>query len=414
MRNTHDWVVTLRRDGLLPCLAVKTDIEIVYDITKIPVSTIYKYVNDDPLKYKKKVWTPIPKTTKKGHSRKFTPDMVKELTDCVIKTVDRGVQPRAHDVLEEMRKKFPSLVIGVRQFQRILKNNSFTYRKTVFDRNEATTKPYNQAWKMQYLLTKRQLEAEGRKFYFTDETWFHATDCDSKSYQPKKGISTRKPKAPRSKGKRFIILHIGSQDGFVDGAEEIFHDRDDYEGDYHKYMTSQFYEKWLKNLVINGKIPRKSVIVMDNASYHKRQTHCNPSMSMTKKTLINFVRDHDRFQNADSLRNFRKKDIMAIIKEMNIQPEYATDKILEEYDIRILRLPPYHCQFNPIEKAWSGMKRKVRRKNIIDWSVEVVREKIKQALIEENEHWDAYVRHCKKIENQEYENTLQNRMENFM
>ena len=161
-------------------------------------------------------------------------------------------------------------------------------------------------------------------------------------------------------------------------------------------MTSQFYEKWLKNLVINGKIPRKSVIVMDNASYHKRQTHCNPSMSMTKKTLINFVRDHDRFQNADSLRNFRKKDIMAIIKEMNIQPEYATDKILEEYDIRILRLPPYHCQFNPIEKAWSGMKRKVRRKNIIDWSVEVVREKIKQALIEENEHWDAYVRHCKK------------------
>ena len=35
---------------------------------------------------------------------------------------------------------------------------------------------------------------------------------------------------------------------------------------------------------------------------------------------------------------------------------YAVDEILREYGHEVLRLPPYHCQFNAIELIWIGAK----------------------------------------------------------
>uniref|UniRef100_A0A914UU60 Tc1-like transposase DDE domain-containing protein n=1 Tax=Plectus sambesii TaxID=2011161 RepID=A0A914UU60_9BILA len=44
-------------------------------------------------------------------------------------------------------------------------------------------------------------------------------------------------------------------------------------------------------------------------------------------------------------------------KKYNI---YAVKKLAKEHGSIILRLPPYHCGFNPIELVWGWMKKALR------------------------------------------------------
>lgn len=80
-------------------------------------------------------------------------------------------------------------------------------------------------------------------------------------------------------GSRFIVVHIGGKDGFVEGAELIYNSKtkpkpgDDYHGD----MNREIFTKYIKNQVIPN-LKEKKVVFMDNASYHKCQVlmlHCS-------------------------------------------------------------------------------------------------------------------------------------------
>lgn len=64
----------------------------------------------------------------------------------------------------------------------------------------------------------------------------------------------------------------------------------------------------------------------------------------------------------------------------------------------MLRLPPYHCDLNPIEMAWASMKKKVAAVNIGKPSNEMpqmVNTAFDAIGVEE---WRNYCRHVKKIE----------------
>jgi transposase len=55
--------------------------------------------------------------------------------------------------------------------------------------------------------------------------------------------------------------------------------------------------------------------------------------------------------------------------------EYVVKRIAEEFGIIILRLPPYHCFFNPIEFAWGYIKNEVAKQNMNEKkTLETVRE----------------------------------------
>lgn len=72
----------------------------------------------------------------------------------------------------------------------------------------------------------------------------------------------------KSAAGRVIINHIGSEDGFLNGAEDIFICKKDTK-DYHGNMNYERYEGWFKNVL--KLIPKKSVIVVDQAPYHKKR-----------------------------------------------------------------------------------------------------------------------------------------------
>ena len=73
-------------------------------------------------------------------------------------------------------------------------------------------------------------------------------------------------KGPSGKGSRLIILHAGSENGWIVGAALVFQSKK-ATGDYHDEMTS---EEWFHDSLIPN-IPSNSLIIIDNAPYHGRR-----------------------------------------------------------------------------------------------------------------------------------------------
>jgi hypothetical protein len=54
----------------------------------------------------------------------------------------------------------------------------------------------------------------------------------------------------------------------------------------------------------------------------------------------------------------KKPELYEIIKSKKQPPIYKVDEFLKIKGHEILRLPPYHCEFNPIELIWGDLKGK--------------------------------------------------------
>jgi Transposase and inactivated derivatives len=75
-------------------------------------------------------------------------------------------------------------------------------------------------------------------------------------------------------------------------------------------MTGDLFEGWLEHILISEfKNPAKSVLILDNASWHKKN---------------------------------------------------AVYDIADEYGFKVIFLPPYSPDLNPIEKFWANVKRRLR------------------------------------------------------
>ena len=60
-----------------------------------------------------------------------------------------------------------------------------------------------------------------------------------------------------------------------------------------------------------------------------------------------------------------KPELYNLIKAHKPQPIYKIDCIIREHGHEILRLPPYHCELNPIELIWSQIKGYVARQKYV-------------------------------------------------
>lgn len=176
-----------------------------------------------------------------------------------------------------------------------------------------------------------------------------------------------------SRGKRLIILHTMGENGWVDGALWT-NATSGLVADYHQEMNATTFEDYLVQLC--PKLGEGAVLIMDNAPYHSRKLSHPPTKSsrygdMTVWCDENDIEyDHERATTDRHVKNrFTKDAFFHQYVAPNIRPQhtmYAAEAIAAEYDVEILRLPPYHCFFNPIEMAWSVIKRYVGARNTID------------------------------------------------
>ena len=89
---------------------------------------------------------------------------------------------------------------------------------------------------------------------------------------------------PSGKGGRLIILHAGSEHGWIPNAALISMGKKG-SGDYHDEMNTKHCMEWYQKQLLPH-CPQKSVIVLDNAKYHNGVVEKVPTKSSTKKDIM--------------------------------------------------------------------------------------------------------------------------------
>ena len=87
---------------------------------------------------------------------------------------------------------------------------------------------------------------------------------------------------------------------------------------------------------------------MDNASYHSQKDEENTPMSnWTKPRLLNWL----KAKKVPIPDNALRKELWILAKAKAAEePRFKIDDLIREYGHEPLRLPPYHCDLNPIER----------------------------------------------------------------
>ncbi|VEN73178.1 transposase [Candidatus Desulfarcum epimagneticum] len=161
---------------------------------------------------------------------------------------------------------------------------------------------------------------------------------------------------PTGKGERLIIINAITKAGWVPGSKLVFKSTRKT-GDYHGQMNWELFKKWFIEMLLPN-IPKKSLIIMDNASYHNiLSEHSPPTPKSSKKKIKEWLEKNKVYCRDDCL----KAELIEILMKMAPEPIYAIDEIAISFGHKVLRTPPYHPELQPIEICWGLVKNYVAR-----------------------------------------------------
>lgn len=250
-------------------------------------------------------------------------------------------------------------------------------------------------WRTKYLYEIEKAREENKNIIYLDETWYDTHDTVKKGFVD----GTRKCKidVPPSRGKRIIILHAGSDKGWVENALFLSAKNiKDAKVDYHQDMSAEVFEKWFTEWLLPN-IPANSVIVMDNASYHSAQKEKIPNSNSNKETIKTFLMAKDLYYEE----TYTKKQLLELLATRDFPKLFNVDTVAAEHGHKIIRTPPYHAIFNPIELIWAQLKSHIRRNNtnpkFSPDTINVIKEEVKKIGVT---NWASCVKHVIGRENE--------------
>lgn len=125
-------------------------------------------------------------------------------------------------------------------------------------------------------------------------------------------------------------------------------------------MNSENFIKWVENQLLPN-LPPRSVLVVDNASYHNVPVKKNVTSGSKKQEILEWLEEKGIPFNPTLL----KPELYKLVKDnlFRFPVMYKLDALLEQHGHSVLRLPPYHPELNPIEKIWALVKNWVASRN---------------------------------------------------
>ncbi|KAH7948239.1 hypothetical protein HPB52_019697 [Rhipicephalus sanguineus] len=153
----------------------------------------------------------------------------------------------------------------------------------LIDRDDSTD------WRNRYLHDMERYWAEGRKIFYLDETWATAGHTRSIEWTDIV-VQKRESLFARANGLTTapIVMHIGSEDGFVDVCIPRFND-------------------------VLQKLPAGSVIVLDNAPYHSRREEKLPTLAWKKEKIQEWLTS----KNITYSERMIKKQLLELVASVN-------------------------------------------------------------------------------------------------
>ena len=161
---------------------------------------------------------------------------------------------------------------------------------------------------------------------------------------------------PTGKRERLIIMNAITKDGWVPGAKVVFKSTRKT-GDYHGQMNWDLFKKWFTNELLPN-VPNRSMIIMDNASYHNvLAEHSVPTPTCSKEKIHSWLEANKIPCKDDCL----KVELVEVLRKIVPEPTYALDVIARDQGHEVIRTPPYHPELQPIEICWGVLKNEVAR-----------------------------------------------------
>ena len=178
-------------------------------------------------------------------------------------------------------------------------------------------------------------EVKLERFYTIIHPVIHSKILKTVKSQSLISTPTSRLKSVASEGKRFTVLHAGGRSRFLGGCE-LFLDSNIDTRDYHKTMNGELLKQWTEKQIIPSikLLHSKVVVVLDYPPYHSVLVERPPSLSWTKSKSQFCLQDNKiPFES-----NFTKKPSTK---------KFEIDELLFKNGIKVLRLPPYYCHYDP-------------------------------------------------------------------
>lgn len=280
-------------------------------------------------------------------------------------------------------------------FYRIIKQLDFVFTKRKRF-NVLTERDDFIVLRRNYLSDIRKYRAEGRSIYYLDEAWMNAGDStvETASTDQKMSPKTFKGLSTNLKGKRLIVLHVGSDKGFLPGGLMCF-DSKTNSLDYLNEITGDDFRKWFKSIIPN--LDPCSVIVLDNAPCHSVVKEKVPASFWNKADLLAWLNSRGVTFDRPMLR----AQLMFEVREIESKyTSYVIDDIAMNAGHTVLRLPPNHCEFNPMELAWAMVRGNVKQHDAATDKIDDARQVLATAIERVTaENWHNFIEHAIEEEN---------------
>ncbi|XP_066949357.1 uncharacterized protein [Macrobrachium rosenbergii] len=150
---------------------------------------------------------------------------------------------------------------------------------------------------------------------------------------------------------------------------------------------------------------------MDNASYHSVIIDKAPTISDRKQVIKEWL-----ISKGENPTDVRKRELeMVKLHSSRTGKDYVIVKLDREHGHRIVRLPPYHCQYNPIELIWGQVKNYVAKRNYFKMAnlKPLLQEALQQVTKENRSNAVKHVQDV-KIEDSEGDDDAEYLFESFM
>lgn len=310
-----------------------------------------------------------------------------------------GEYPSVQKVLDAAQEKIPNFKCSLASMGRIMRCLGYRYKKTMDNRRVLLERGDIVCARLDFLRKMDQLRAsdDKRPRFYLDETWVNQNHSRKRTWLDNEGKQGGL-NAPIGKGARLIICHGGSsKTGFIPEAKLVFRAVKSSNADYHTEMNSAVYMKWFKDFLLLLEEP--SIIILDNASYHTKVLNPVPNTNWHKKDIQEWLTKNNIYYPPSAF----VEELLRIVGQNKHKKIYEIDQLANEYGHEIIRLPPYHCQYNPIELIWAQVKGEVATKNKTFKMVDV--EKIMNDAIDNVtiEDWQKCVRHAEALQNDDLE-----------